>query len=86
MTNDNEQKERILSAAKNLFSRFGLEKTTMEDIAKAAGKGKSSLYYYFKSKEEVMPRLSERRSQASRQSSVRPSKKRMIPITNSPGL
>ena len=53
MTNDNKQKERILSAAKNLFSRFGLEKTTMEDIAKAAGKGKSSLYYYFKSKEEV---------------------------------
>lgn len=53
MTNDNEQKKRILSAAANLFSRFGLEKTTMEDIAKAAGKGKSSLYYYFKSKEEV---------------------------------
>lgn len=53
MTNDNEQKELILSAAKNLFSRFGLEKTTMEEIAKAAGKGKSSLYYYFKSKEEV---------------------------------
>jgi len=53
MTNDNEQKKRILSAATNLFSRFGLEKTTMEDIAKAAGKGKSSLYYYFKSKEEV---------------------------------
>jgi AcrR family transcriptional regulator len=53
MTNDNEQKERILSSAKNLFSRFWLEKTTMEDIAKAAGKGKSSLYYYFKSKEEV---------------------------------
>ena len=53
MTNDNEQKKRILSAATNLFSRFGLEKTTMEDIARAAGKGKSSLYYYFKSKEEV---------------------------------
>ena len=53
MTNDNEQKELILSAAKKLFSRYGLEKTTMEDIAKAAGKGKSSLYYYFKSKEEV---------------------------------
>ena len=53
MTNDNEQKELILSAAKKLFSRFGLEKTTMEDVAKAAGKGKSSLYYYFKSKEEV---------------------------------
>lgn len=53
MTNDNEQRELIISAAKKLFSRYGLEKTTMEDIAKAAGKGKSSLYYYFKSKEEV---------------------------------
>ena len=25
----------------------------MEDIARAAGKGKSTLYYYFKSKEEI---------------------------------
>lgn len=53
MTNDNEQKEAIIAAATKLFSRFGLEKTTMEDIAKAAKKGKSSLYYYFKSKEQV---------------------------------
>ena len=53
MPSDFEKKEKILSAATSLFSRFGLEKTTMEDIAKAAKKGKSSLYYYFKSKEEV---------------------------------
>jgi len=53
MTNDNGQKEIIIAAATNLFSRFGLEKTTMEDIAKAVKKGKSSLYYYFKSKEQV---------------------------------
>jgi AcrR family transcriptional regulator len=53
MTNDNDQKEIIIAAAKTLFSRFGLEKTTMEDIAKASKKGKSSLYYYFKSKEQV---------------------------------
>ncbi len=53
MTNDTEQKEAIIAAATKLFSRFGLEKTTMEDIAKAAKKGKSSLYYYFKSKEQV---------------------------------
>ena len=53
MTSDIEQKEKIICAATSLFSRFGLEKTTMEDIAKAAKKGKSSLYYYFKSKEEV---------------------------------
>lgn len=53
MSSDIEQKQKIISAATSLFSRFGLEKTTMEDIAKAAKKGKSSLYYYFKSKEEV---------------------------------
>jgi AcrR family transcriptional regulator len=53
MPSDFEKKEKIISAATSLFSRFGLEKTTMEDIAKASKKGKSSLYYYFKSKEEV---------------------------------
>lgn len=53
MANDKEQKMAIISEATRLFSRFGLEKTTMEDIARAAGKGKSTLYYYFKSKEDV---------------------------------
>ena len=53
MTSDGEQKARIIREATMLFSRFGLEKTTMEDIAKAARKGKSTLYYYFKSKEDV---------------------------------
>lgn len=53
MQSHSDRKEEIISAATILFSRFGLEKTTMEDIAKASQKGKSSLYYYFKSKEEV---------------------------------
>lgn len=53
MESDSERREKIISAATDLFSRFGLKKTTMEDIARAAKKGKSSLYYYFKSKEEV---------------------------------
>ncbi len=53
MAGDKEQKKTIIVAATKLFSRFGLEKTTMEDIAKTAGKGKSTLYYYFKSKEDV---------------------------------
>lgn len=53
MSNDQQQKTRIISAATNLFARFGLEKTTMADIAKASKKAKSSLYYYFESKEQV---------------------------------
>jgi len=43
----------IIDAAKILMQQYGTNKTTMEDIAKAAGKGKSTLYYYFKSKEEI---------------------------------
>jgi len=43
----------IVDAASKLFQQYGLFKTTMEDIAKAAGKGKSTLYYYFINKDEV---------------------------------
>lgn len=43
----------ILESARELFARFGYKKTTMEDIAQVLGKGKSSLYYYFKNKEEI---------------------------------
>lgn len=43
----------IMRAAEELFQKWGLNKTTMEDIAKQAGKGKSTLYYYFKSKEDI---------------------------------
>jgi len=60
MPGNQEQKEAIISVATGLFSRFGLEKTTMEDIAKAARKGKSTLYYYFKSKEDVFAEVIKR--------------------------
>jgi len=46
-------KQQIIEAAGIIFERYGFKKTTMDDIAFAAGKGKSSLYYYFKNKEEV---------------------------------
>lgn len=45
--------ERILSAAKSLFERQGLNKTTIDDIAQAVDMKKSSLYYYFPSKEGI---------------------------------
>jgi len=43
----------IIEAARELFAKFGYKKTTMEDIAQALRKGKSSLYYYFTNKEEI---------------------------------
>jgi AcrR family transcriptional regulator len=52
-TKDDIVKDDILKEAQKLFQQFGLKKTTMEDIAKAMGKGKSTLYYYYCSKEEI---------------------------------
>lgn len=46
-------REAISSAADSLFQEKGLEKTTMDDIARAADYSKATLYVYFKSKEEI---------------------------------
>jgi len=46
-------KDRILNVAAKIFSRFGFHKTTVDEIARAAHKAKGSVYYYFKSKEEL---------------------------------
>lgn len=47
------KKNNILSAAEILFGHYGIHKTTMNEIAHKAHMGKSSLYYYFKSKEDI---------------------------------
>jgi AcrR family transcriptional regulator len=54
MRKDDIVREEILRAAEILFQKWGLKKTTVEDIAREAGKGKSSLYYYFKDKSEIL--------------------------------
>ena len=46
-------KDKIVSVATKLFSRFGFQKTSMDDIAKFARKAKGSLYYHFANKEEL---------------------------------
>jgi len=46
-------RETILKIAREIFSKYGFKKTTLDDIANAVRKGKSSLYYYFKSKEDL---------------------------------
>lgn len=43
----------IVQKAADIFAQFGFKKATMDDIATAMGMGKSTLYYYFKSKEQV---------------------------------
>ncbi len=46
-------RNKILSVANKLFSRFGFHKTSMDEIAKIARKAKGSLYYHFASKEDL---------------------------------
>lgn len=43
----------VMVASRQLFKRYGYQKTTMEDIARGIGRGKSTLYYYYNSKEEI---------------------------------
>ncbi len=46
-------RDSIIDSARYVFSRFGYRKATMDSIARAARKAKSSIYYYFRDKEEI---------------------------------
>ena len=43
----------LVDVARQLFAKKGMENTTMNDIAMASGKGRRTLYTYFKSKEDI---------------------------------
>lgn len=45
--------EQILQAAMQLYQKHGLKKVTMDDVSKVIGKSRSSIYYYYKSKDEI---------------------------------
>ncbi len=47
------RKKLILNSALIVFKTKGLEHSTMDEIAQEADFGKATLYYYFKSKEEI---------------------------------
>ena len=46
-------RQKLVDVARQLFAKNGLENTTMNDIAQQSGKGRRTLYTYFKSKDEV---------------------------------
>lgn len=54
------RKEQILKGALLVFKEKGIEKSTMDEIAKQSDFGKASLYYYFSSKEEIFIELLDR--------------------------
>lgn len=46
-------RQKLLEVARGLFAQKGLEVTTMNDIALASGRGRRTLYTYFRNKEEI---------------------------------
>jgi AcrR family transcriptional regulator len=60
LTQQEEARLKIIDVARNIFSHFGFKKTTMEEIALATRKGKSSIYYYFNSKEDIFKAVVEK--------------------------
>lgn len=55
-----DRKAEILDAALTLFVKKGFNRTSIQDIADAAGITKGGLYHYLKSKEEILFLLHER--------------------------
>ncbi|MDR2472052.1 MAG: TetR/AcrR family transcriptional regulator [Tannerella sp.] len=46
-------RELLIDAARRVFARKGIARTTMNDIAAASKKGRRTLYMYFKNKAEI---------------------------------
>jgi AcrR family transcriptional regulator len=51
------RKEQIVKAAISAFARTGLKETSMDDIVRESGLSKGAIYWYFKSKDELISEL-----------------------------
>ena len=54
---ESEKRAQILTLAKKKFERFGFNKTTVDEIAKAASISKRTLYQEFENKEKILEEL-----------------------------
>ncbi len=50
---ENDKKVQIIKAAQKRLAKHGLQKTTLEEIARDLRIGKATIYHYFRSKEEI---------------------------------
>jgi TetR/AcrR family transcriptional regulator, transcriptional repressor for nem operon len=60
-------RQRIVEAADNLFYVKGFNHTSFSDIADAAGVARGNFYYYFKTKDDILEAVIERRAQGIRE-------------------
>jgi AcrR family transcriptional regulator len=57
MPDSDKTQDQILAAAAEVIIRLGYDKTTMSDIAEAAGLSRRTIYLYFKGKEDLFEEL-----------------------------
>src|SRR6201988_426971 len=57
------KRERLIAAACDLFYRQGIAGTTLAHIAEAAGVPLGNMYYYFKTKDDIVAAVVEARSE-----------------------
>jgi AcrR family transcriptional regulator len=55
----NDKRNRILDAAQNLFLRYGVKRTALDDVVREAGIAKGTLYLYFDSKDALFAAVAE---------------------------
>jgi AcrR family transcriptional regulator len=63
-------RHRIFNVAARLFLKQGYHETSMRQVAEAAGMGKSTLYDYFRNKEEILLYFVEQEMDTSHQEAV----------------
>jgi AcrR family transcriptional regulator len=56
----NDKRARILSAAQDLFLRYGVKRTSIDDVAREAEIAKGTVYLYYESKHELFAAVAER--------------------------
>jgi AcrR family transcriptional regulator len=54
---DPQKREQIMAGAREVFGALGFDTASMSDVTRAAGVSKSTLYVYFRSKEELFTAL-----------------------------
>ncbi len=54
-----DKREQLLSKAVQLFLKYGYEKTSMRDLAKAVGIQAPGIYYHFKSKKDILYQINQ---------------------------
>ncbi|PWK79359.1 TetR family transcriptional regulator [Mucilaginibacter oryzae] len=59
-TENDQVREEIILAAEVVFERYGYIRVSMQDISDECKKGRSTIYHYFKNKEEVLDALCEK--------------------------